>query len=69
MPFWPYGQYFAIAFMVFIFGVLGYFPDTRPALWVGAVWIALLVVAYWMWVRPKDVKGQVASASAAGLED
>ncbi|MNQ46801.1 Proline-specific permease ProY [compost metagenome] len=69
VPFWPIAPAAAIAFMVFIFGVLGYFPDTRPALWVGAVWIALLVVAYWMWVRPKDVKGQVASASAAGLED
>ena len=37
----------------FIFVVLGYFPDTRPALWVGAIWIALLVIAYRRWVRPK----------------
>ena len=29
------------------------FPDTRPALWVGAIWIALLVIAYRRWVRPK----------------
>ncbi|MCY1555814.1 hypothetical protein D9M68_925070 [compost metagenome] len=55
--------------MLFVFGVLGYFPDSRPALWVGAVWIALLAVAYRLWVRPKDMEGQVAVAPAAGLED
>ena len=38
--------------MVFIFGVLGYFPDTRAALIVGAVWIVLLIVAYRLWVKP-----------------
>jgi histidine transporter len=38
--------------MAFIFGVLGYFPDTQAALIVGAVWIALLVLAYWLWVKP-----------------
>ena len=43
----------AIVFMLFIFVVLGYFPDTRPALWVGAIWIAVLVIAYRRWVRPK----------------
>ncbi|MDH4611976.1 amino acid permease [Pseudomonas sp. BN102] len=69
VPFWPVAPAAAIAFMVFIFGVLGYFPDTQPALWVGFIWIALLVVAYWLWVRPKDMEGQVASVPAAGLED
>ncbi len=38
--------------MVFIFGVLGWFPDSRPALIVGAVWIGLLVLAYLIWVKP-----------------
>ena len=38
VPFWPYGPAMAIAFMVFIFGVLGYFPDTQAALVVGVVW-------------------------------
>ncbi|MNU06820.1 putative proline-specific permease [compost metagenome] len=56
MPFWPYGQYFAIAFMVFIFVVLGIFPETRVALYVGAVWLVLLSLAYWRWVRPKEVE-------------
>jgi histidine transporter len=42
----------AIAFMLFIFGVLGYFPDTQAALIVGVVWIVLLVLAYLTWVKP-----------------
>lgn len=62
VPFWPYAPIAATAFMVFIFGVLGYFPDTRAALIVGAVWIACLVVAYRLWVKPvakRAVKPQV----------
>jgi histidine transporter len=52
VPFWPYAPMAAIAFMLFIFGVLGYFPDTQAALIVGVVWIALLVLAYLIWVKP-----------------
>jgi histidine transporter len=40
--------------MVFVFGVLGYFPDSQPALVVGAVWIVLLVIAYRLWVKPRQ---------------
>ncbi|RMS08088.1 Proline-specific permease proY [Pseudomonas coronafaciens pv. coronafaciens] len=53
VPFWPYGPAAAIVFMLFIFGVLGYFPDNRAALIVGAVWIVLLLIAYAVWVKPK----------------
>lgn len=52
VPLWPYGPAAAIAFMLFIFGVLGYFPDNRAALIVGAIWIGLLLIAYG-WVKPK----------------
>ncbi|OPA97952.1 proline-specific permease ProY [Pseudomonas fluorescens] len=52
VPFWPYAPAAAIVFMLFVFGVLGYFPDTQAALLVGAVWIGLLVVAYLLWVKP-----------------
>ncbi|NMX90300.1 MULTISPECIES: amino acid permease [unclassified Pseudomonas] len=52
VPFWPYAPAAAIVFMLFIFGVLGYFPDTQAALMVGAVWIVLLVLAYLLWVKP-----------------
>ena len=60
VPFWPYAPIAATVFMVFIFGVLGYFPDTRAALIVGAVWIVLLIVAYRLWVKP--LAGQVVKA-------
>lgn len=36
----------AILFLLFIIGLIGYFPDTRISLYVGAGWIALLVVIY-----------------------
>ncbi|MNO83672.1 Proline-specific permease ProY [compost metagenome] len=54
VPFWPAAPAAAIAFMLFIFAVLGYFPDSRAALWVGLIWIGLLFVAYRIWVRPAD---------------
>ncbi|AOS76893.1 amino acid permease [Pseudomonas fluorescens] len=52
VPFWPYAPAAAIVFMLFVFGVLSYFPDTQAALMVGAVWIVLLIIAYWLWVKP-----------------
>lgn len=54
VPFWPVAPIVATLFMVFVFGVLGYFPDSQAALMVGAVWIGLLMVAYWIWVKPKQ---------------
>ncbi|MBX8510831.1 amino acid permease [Pseudomonas cichorii] len=56
VPFWPYGPAAAIVFMLFIFGVLGYFPDNRAALIVGAIWIVLLVIAYYLWIRPRNAQ-------------
>lgn len=56
VPLWPYGPAAAIVFMLFIFGVLGYFPDNRAALIVGAIWIVLLVIAYRLWIKPKPFK-------------
>jgi histidine transporter len=53
VPFWPWAPAAAIAFMLFIFGVLGYFPDNRIALIVGAGWVVLLIAAYYLWVKPK----------------
>ncbi|KPU54905.1 amino acid permease family protein [Pseudomonas fluorescens] len=61
VPFWPYAPMAAIAFMLFVFGVLGYFPDTQAALIVGVVWIVLLVLAYLTWVKP--MAGQAALTS------
>jgi histidine transporter len=59
VPFWPYGPAAAIVFMLFIFGVLGYFPDNRAALVAGVVWIGLLLVAYHIWVKPNLLKKNI----------
>lgn len=53
VPFWPIAPAAAIGFMLFVFGVLAWFPNSRPAMWVGVVWLGLLVLAYWIWVKPQ----------------
>ena len=58
VPFWPYGPAMAIAFMLFIFGVLGYFPDSQPALVVGVVWVVFLVASYLLWCKPRAGRGE-----------
>ena len=60
VPFWPYGPALAIAFMLFIFGVLGYFPDTQAAVLVGVVWVAFLVASYRLWCKPRAGQGELA---------
>lgn len=37
---------FGVLFLIFIIGMIGYFPDTRVSLYVGAVWIVLLLAGY-----------------------
>lgn len=49
VPLWPVGPACAIAFMVFIFGVLGWFPASRTAMYVGVGWLVLLSLGYWLW--------------------
>lgn len=51
---WPYAPAFAIAFMLFILAMMGYFPDSRPALYVGITWLVLLCIAYNIWIKPKQ---------------
>ncbi|UKA54869.1 amino acid permease [Arthrobacter sp. FW305-BF8] len=48
---WPTASVLTIGFMVLVIAVLGFFEDTRVALYVGAVWLGLLVAAYGLWVR------------------
>lgn len=45
-PLWPTGTIVSIIFMVFIIGLLGLFDSTRPALYVGLIWIIGLAVVY-----------------------
>ncbi|MBY6038592.1 amino acid permease [Fictibacillus nanhaiensis] len=46
-PFWPYGSYIALAILIFVIGLMAYFPDTRIALIVGPCWLVLLTVIYY----------------------
>lgn len=49
VPAWPVGSYLAVAFMLFVIGVLAWNADTRVAFYVGAAWLAVLFVMHrWM---------------------
>ena len=50
-PLWPVGNYVAMAVIVLVIVLIGIIPDSRPALVVGAIWIALLAAAYFGFVR------------------
>jgi amino acid transporter, AAT family len=43
---WPLSSVVCLAFLTFVLVMLGYSPDTRVALYVGAAWVVLLSVAY-----------------------
>lgn len=51
---WPIAPIIATLFMLFVIAIIGYFPDSRPALYVGAIWLVILTVAYYIWIRPKQ---------------
>ena len=50
-PMWPIASILTMAFMALVIVILGVFEDTRVALYVGATWLVLLLVAYKLWVR------------------
>ncbi|WP_179404786.1 amino acid permease [Burkholderia guangdongensis] len=53
VPLWPVAPALTIAFMCFVIAMLGYFDDTRVALYVGAAWLALLAAVFYGRLRPK----------------
>lgn len=56
VPFWPIAPILTTLFMVFVVVLLGVFKDSRIALYVGCVWVVLLVVAYTLFVKNKALK-------------
>ncbi|GGB71552.1 amino acid permease [Fictibacillus barbaricus] len=48
VPFYPFGSYVALAILIFVVGIMAYFPDTRIALIVGPCWLVLLTVIYYV---------------------
>ncbi len=55
IPLWPVGPALAIAFMVLCICLLGITEASRPALYSGAIWIVLLVVCYYGFVKGKEI--------------
>jgi amino acid transporter, AAT family len=47
MPFYPYGSWFALAFLALVIGLMAYFPDTRVALIIGPLWMVLLTLLFY----------------------
>ncbi|MBD8898099.1 amino acid permease [Rhodanobacter sp. DHG33] len=44
---WPLSSVLCLAFLGFVWVMLGWNPDTRVAIYVGVAWLALLTVAYY----------------------
>ncbi|MCP5960983.1 proline-specific permease ProY, partial [Klebsiella pneumoniae] len=65
---WPYAPAFAIGFMVFILVMMGYFPDSRPAIYVGITWLVLLMIAYRIWVKPQQNSGKQINSIPQNIE-
>lgn len=53
VPFWPIAPILTTLFMVFVVVLLGVFEESRIALYVGCVWVILLVIAYFLFVKGK----------------
>ncbi|OIR41663.1 proline-specific permease ProY [Corynebacterium sp. NML140438] len=55
VPFWPYGQWFAIVFILFTFGIMVWLPQYHMALAVGVAFLVIMTVLYFVTGRPKAV--------------
>ncbi|MBD8879369.1 amino acid permease [Rhodanobacter sp. 7MK24] len=61
---WPLSSVVCLAFLAFVWVMLGYSPDTRVALYVGVAWIALLTVAYYAFGIERRMRQVTASGVA-----
>lgn len=51
MPFFPYGNYIALAFLAAVIVGIAILPDMRISLLVSAIWVAVVFVAYRFYTR------------------
>lgn len=58
VPLWPFGQYFAIAFILATFGIMLWLPDYHIALMVGVGFLVLMSVLYFAFARQQDLVEQ-----------
>ena len=55
MPFWPYGQWFAVAFILFTFGTMVWMEEFHTALIVGVAFLILMTILYFVTGRPQAI--------------
>ncbi|MER5392194.1 amino acid permease [Saccharopolyspora sp. NPDC002686] len=55
-PLWPFAQIVAIAFLAFVVVLLAFSAETRVALIVGAVWLVLLSLGFWLGIGRRPVE-------------
>ncbi|MCP1387361.1 amino acid permease [Corynebacterium sp. TA-R-1] len=55
VPFWPYGQWFAVAFILFTFGIMAWLPQYHLALAVGVGFTVLMTILYFVTGRPQAI--------------
>ena len=55
VPFYPFGQYFAIAFILFTFGIMVWLDEYHVALGVGVGFLAIMTLLYFVTGRPKAI--------------
>ncbi|RDS84742.1 amino acid permease [Dyella monticola] len=62
---WPLSSAICLAFFLFVVVMLGYNPDTRVALYVGAAWVVLLTLGYFAFGVGRRMTLAAADANAA----
>lgn len=55
VPFWPYGQWFAVAFIAFTFAIMAWLPQYHLALAVGVGFLVLMTALYFITGRNKAI--------------
>ncbi|WKD59489.1 amino acid permease [Corynebacterium caspium] len=64
VPFWPWGQYFSVAFILFTFGIMVWDSDFHLALAVGVGFTLLMTALYYLTGRPKAIDNAAAEKAS-----
>jgi amino acid transporter, AAT family len=67
VPFYPYGSWMALVFLILVIALMAYFPDTRIALLVGPLWLLLLAGLYYVFGLSKVEQCTVEDARLSRL--
>ena len=51
VPMWPVASYLTVGFIIMVIVLVGIVPESRPALWVGLIWVGIICLAYFGLVR------------------